>query len=311
MKIISRIIAYLQYLLIRFAGFLYDLVPPSKAYDIGSTFTRPFYTLLRNRRKVAIDNILKAKITDSPDEADRIAREAFAHLGGHICEAFKVGEVINLENWKEHIKFDCSEECRKLSFEKTDQPFILLTGHLGTWEAGVNILSLVRPMMAIARKMNNPFVEKFMRERHFRGAITVIDKNKGFTPAVLREWKDTAAALAIVMDQHGGRRNGVNVDFMGREANTHTSPARLHLRTGMPVIVGAIIREAPFKYKLIGGDPIQFERTDDRDTDVKELLTLFNQRLEKIIRQYPEQYLWAHKRWRKLKPRKNKKCASA
>lgn len=311
MKIISDIIAYIQYLLIRLMGFLYDLIPPSKAYDMGKTFTRPFYSLLRNRRRVAIENILKAKITESPDEANRIAREAFTHLGGHICEAFKVGRVVNLENWKEHIIFECSEECRKLSFEKTDQPFILLTGHLGTWEAGVNILSLVRPMMAIARKMNNPFVERFMRARHFRGAITVIDKNKGFSPATLREWKETAAALAIVMDQHGGRRTGINVDFMGREANTHTSPARLHLRTGMPVIVGAIIRDAPFKYKLIGGDPIQFEPTDDRDADIKELLTLFNQRLEEIIRQYPEQYLWAHKRWRQMKPRKNKKWASA
>ena len=89
---------------------------------------------------------------------------------------------------------------------------------------------------------------------------------------------------------------------MNREAITHTSPARLHLRSGMPVIVGAMIREGPFKYKPLGGDPIQFKPTGNRDADVNELMTLFNQRLEEIIREYPEQYLWAHKRWRKLKP---------
>ncbi len=310
MKIILRFIAYLQFLLIGLAGLLYELVPPSKAYNIGTTFTRPFYTILGKRRRIAIDNILKANITDNPDEADRIARKAFAHLGGHILEAFKVCRVINRENWKEHVKFDCTDATRKLVFEELDQPFLLLTGHIGTWEAGVSILSLTRPMIAIARKMNNPFVEKFMRTHHFRGEITVIDKNKGFTSGVLREWLKSAATLAIVMDQHAGRKTGIAVDFMGREANTHTSPARLHLRSGMPVIVGAIIREAPFKYKLVGGDPIRFTPTGDRDADVKELLTLFNLRLEKIIRQYPEQYLWAHNRWRKLKPRGKKKCAS-
>ncbi len=307
MKFIKKINAYLQYLLIRFAGLLYGMVPASKAYNIGRTFTGLFYPLLRKRRAVAIDNILKAKITDSPEEADRIARRAFAHLGGHLCEAFKVGRVVHRDNWREHISYECPKSAHDLLFKELEQPFILLTAHLGTWEAAVSILPFVRPMIAIARKMNNPLVESFMRKNHFRGDVTIIDKNKGFTSGALKEWKRSAAALTIVMDQHAGRKTGMAVDFMGRQAITHTSPARLHLRSGMPVIVGAVIREGPFKYKLVGGEPIRFKPTDNRDADIKELLTLFNLRLEKIIRQYPEQYLWAHNRWRSIKPLRPKK----
>lgn len=305
MKIIFRLFAYIQYLLIRLVGLLYEVIPPMKAYDIGAAATGLFYPLLRKRRRIAMDNIMQAGITESTREADRIARVAFGHLGGHICEAFKVGKIINRDNWREHIIFECSDESRRLVFEEMDQPFILLTGHLGTWEAGVSIISLTRPMIAVARKMNNAFIERFMRTHHFRGEITIIDKNKGFTSGILREWKRSAAALTIVMDQHAGRKTGVRLNFMGREAGTHTSPARLHLRSGMPVIVGAIVRDAPFKYKLVGEDPIRFEPTGNRDSDLKELLTIFNSRLEKIIRKYPEQYLWAHKRWRKEKKRKH------
>lgn len=302
MKIITRFIAYLQYLLIRFATLLYTLVPASKAYDIGTAFTGAFYPLLRRRRTIAVDNILKAGITENPEEADHIARRAFAHLGGHLCEAFKVGKVVTRDNWREHISCECPESAHDLLFEQLDQPFILLTAHLGTWEAAVSILPFIRPMIAIARKMNNPLVENFMRKNHFRGDITIIDKNRGFTSGALREWKRSAAALTIVMDQHAGWKNGMSVDFMGRAAHTHTSPARLHLRSGMPVIVGAVIREAPFRYKLVGDEPIRYQPTGNRDADIKELLTLFNLRLEKIIRQYPEQYLWAHNRWRNVKP---------
>lgn len=298
MKYILRVYAYIQYLLIRFAGMLFDLVPAHKAYNLGASVARCLYPLFKSRRKVAIDNILKAKITDDPCEAERIARSSFGHLAGHICEALKVNQVINAENWREHVTLAIPENSRRLIFDEPDQPLIILTGHLGVWEAALSIISFTRPMIAIARKMNNPFAERYLKDHHFRGAITIVDKNKGFTPAIIREWKETAAVMTLVMDQHAGKKTGVKVDFLGRPAGTHTSPARLHLRTGIPTIVGAVIREAPFHYKFISGEPIQFQTTDDKERDVKELLTMINGQIGDIIRDHPEQYLWAHRRWK-------------
>jgi KDO2-lipid IV(A) lauroyltransferase len=49
---------------------------------------------------------------------------------------------------------------------------------------------------------------------------------------------------------------------------------------------------------MVTGEPIRFTATGDRERDVADLLTVINQRLETVIRRYPEQYLWAHKRWR-------------
>ncbi|MFA7171874.1 MAG: lysophospholipid acyltransferase family protein [Kiritimatiellia bacterium] len=298
MKFIRRSYAYIQYLMIRFAGMLFDLVPAAKAYNLGASVARRLYPIFKNRRKVAVDNILLAGITADPHEAERIARCAFAHLAGHICEALKVNQVINQNNWREHVTLAISESSRHMLFDELDQPLIILTGHLGVWEAALSIISFTRPMIAIARKMDNPLVERYLKDNHFRGEITIVDKNKGFTPAIIRKWKETAAAMTLVMDQHAGEKTGMDVDFLGRPAGTHTSPARLHLRTGIPAIVGAVIREAPFHYKFISGEPIQFKTTDDKEHDVKALLTMINQQLGDIIRDHPEQYLWAHKRWR-------------
>jgi len=300
-KILSDSLAYLQYLCLRLAGALYALVPPEKAYNLGASVLTLFYPLLKKRRRLAIENIIKAGITDDLKEADRIAKASLGHLGGHICEAFKIGRVINRDNWRDHVEIDVDPQTQHLLFEQLDQPIIMLTGHIGVWEAGISILSLERPMMAVARKMNNRFAERFMQTQHFRGNITLIDKNRGFTPSVVRTWKQNAAIMAIAMDQHAGRKTGMRVKFMGREAGTHTSPARLHLSSGAPVLIGALIRSAPFKYKLIGGKPINYTPTGNRDNDLKMLLELFNQRLEMIVRSYPEQYLWAHNRWRKEK----------
>ncbi len=307
MKIFFLLAAYLQYLAIRILGLLYELVPPEKAYDLGAACLRFFYPLLRQRRRIAIDNILHSGITESPAEADRIAKMAFGHLGGHICEVFKIGKVINADNWREHISSDADEESRKLMLEALDKPVILLTGHLGVWEAGVCIVSMWRPMFAVARRMNNPFVERFMKERHFRGDITVVDKNRGFSTSILKQWKQSAAVMALVVDQHAGRKTGMRINFMGRETGTHTSPARLHLRSGAPVVLGAMIREAPFQYKLVGGPPIRFTPSGNREQDIKTLLELFNNGLEQFIRAYPEQYLWAHNRWKEGTPGKKRR----
>ena len=298
MNLPRTILAYVEYLAIRLISLLYGLIPASKAYAIGAALSEGCYPFFRQRRRLAIDNILKAGITCDPKAADRIARKAFGHLAGHICEALKVGQVITPDNWREHITFDGPEASWKLLMETLDEPIMILSGHHGAWEAAVSIISFTRPMIAVARKMNNPFVDRFLKKHHFRGAITIVAKKQGFAPRVLREWKEKKAAMTLVMDQHAGPKQGVRVDFMGRSASTHTSPARLHLKTGAPIIAGAFIREKAFQYRMVTGEPIRFAPTGDKEKDISDLLTEINKRLETVIRRYPEQYLWAHKRWR-------------
>jgi len=76
-KIIQSILGGLVYALLWSANTLYALVPANKAYAFGAAVARAVYPLFPRRRRIAIDNILKAKITDDPEEADRIGRRAW------------------------------------------------------------------------------------------------------------------------------------------------------------------------------------------------------------------------------------------
>ena len=249
------------------------------AYDWGSAFARILYPLFRKRRRIAVDNILKAAIASDPKEADRIARMAWGHLAGHICEALCVPRVITRENWREHL--DVSE----------GHPDAVKLLH-GVWEAATNLLSFARPMIAIARVMNNRLVAGWMKKHHFRGPVTVIDKNHGFTPAVLKQWVDEKAAMTILMDQHTAR--GLPLAFLGRPARTFTTATRLAMRYGYPVVVGSFVRIAPYRYRLVGGAPVRYAESYGKEGFTQ----LLNDRLGEAIRRYPEQYLWSHRRWR-------------
>ncbi len=264
------------------------------AYDIGSRFARMIWPFFRKRRRVAVENIIRGGITADPKEAARIAKASFGHFAGHILEAICVPAVITKDNWREHLDVttDASQEVARMLLEALDTPILLVSSHHGVWEAATNLISFSRPMYAIARVMDNRFFAKWMKEHHFRGPVKVIDKNHGFTPDILRGWQDDKAAMTILMDQFS--RNGALLKFMGRPARTFTSATRLAMRTGYPIVVGSFVRIAPYQYRLVGGDPVRFSKTDDRNACTQ----LLNDRLEAAIRKYPEQYLWIHRRWR-------------
>jgi KDO2-lipid IV(A) lauroyltransferase len=290
---------YLVYLFMRFAYALYDHVPSEKAYGIGSGFAKLVYPLFRARRSLAIGNIIKAGIAAGRDEADRIARCAFGHFAGHLCEAIKIGDALAGSKWEDHFVYDGSPEVWTTLTRQTDRPVMIVSGHHGVWESAVPLISSFRPMIAVARKMNNPYVNELMKKRHFRGNITVISKDKGFTPGVIRQWKESNAAMTLLADQHAGRRHGMKVDFFGYPAGTHTSPARLYEAARAPMLIGSFVREAAFKYRMVAiGDVYEPLLSGDRQENIKRILTELNERMAEVIRRYPEQYLWAHRRWR-------------
>jgi len=265
----------------------------NRAYDVGTGLASLVWPFLGRRRRIATENILRAGVTGDPAEARRIAKASFRHFAGHIAEALCVPFVVNASNWREHLDFtEAAPETVKLLLDTPDRPVILASSHHGVWEAATNVLSFARPMIAIARVQNNKLAERLIRKFHFRGPVTVIDKNRGFTSAILRQWKSTAAAMTILMDQYTW--NGAPLRFFGRPAKTYTSVTRLAMRTGYPVVVGSFVRLAPYRYGLVGGEPLAFSKGDD----VQAKTQILNDRLEAAIRLYPEQYLWIHRRWR-------------
>ena len=52
------------------------------------------------------------------------------------------------------------------------------------------------------------------------------------------------------------------------------------------------------KFKLLASEPLYYESTDNHEADILRITIDLNKRLESFIREYPEQYLWAHRRWR-------------
>ena len=280
---------YLEYLPLRLGVALVDTLPLGAALALGRAVGVAAYRTMPRRRKLAQSNILAAGCAADSRAADIIAKKSFQSFGMVAIESLAASRIITAENVDAHTELVWPEASRAL-IDEPGRPVVLAVPHLGNWEVSGHIASFHKKLVAVARNMDNPLVQRFMLRRNPRRNIEIVGKHSGGA-ALLRPLKN-GHLLALVCDQHASG-SGVVCDFLGRPAKTITSPARLHLSTRAPLICACCVRIAPMKFRAIVSEPL-----DRTGATVPEITAEINARLGAYIRDYPEQYLWSHNRWR-------------
>jgi len=108
-----------------------------------------------------------------------------------------------------------------------------------------------------------------------------------------------SGTVGILADQNTMLSEGVFVDFFGTPACTTTGIARVALHTDAAVVPGyAYWDENLRKYRLRFEPPVELVRTNDLERDVATNTQKFAKVIEEIIRNYPDQWVWIHARWK-------------
>jgi KDO2-lipid IV(A) lauroyltransferase len=155
--------------------------------------------------------------------------------------------------------------------------------------------------------LDNPFLDRYQRWFRQRHGQTVLTK-KGDVERK-QDVLEQGGIMATLGDQDAGQR-GLYVDFFNRPASTHKAIALMALEYAVPIVVMGIARVGePMRHRLIVSDVILPEEYADRADAVKAMTQRCATALEQLIRQYPEQYFWLHRRWKHQPKQKAKKAA--
>ena len=290
-----RPVAFLQFAVLRVAVAAADAMPTRAALGLARLAGRLVWLLAPGRRRLATDNVLSAGLAPDRRAAAKLARASFESFAMLSVESLKGSALLTPETLGEHVEWDVPPETEAL-FKAPGQPVVLASAHLGNWELSGHLISFWKPLVAVARTLDNPYVQRFMERRNPRRRIEIVAKHSPDRLALLRPLR-TGKLLGLICDQHA-TSGGVVVPFFGRDAKTVASPARLALATGAPVVFGVCFRTGPMKFLMSASDPIRFVPTGDREADVVALTRRISEITERFIRRHPEQYLWAHRRWR-------------
>lgn len=285
----------LEYLALRLAECELLQLSPGRALRFAEGFGALAYRLLEGRSRTGRENLQQAFPESSPGEIDVLLKEVYANLFRLAAEIFLTRRLIRHYNWKDYVQVENGEFALDVYLE--GRGGILVSGHLGNWELlghAIEYLGLRSEVMV--RPLDNPLIDRYILGlRAPGGARTILKRGSG---ARVEELLAKGGFLSLLVDQDAGTK-GAFVPFMGRLASTWRSPALLSMMTGAPVVPGCCVRVGKgLEFKVLVGEPVYPRDTADVSSETLRITQGFTRQLEGWVREYPEQYLWLHRRWK-------------
>jgi KDO2-lipid IV(A) lauroyltransferase len=277
------------------------ILPRSAAIGLGLAIGQVVSRLPGSLRRTGIRNLEIAFPEVPESERMRLLRGSFASLGRLLGEFSQLPRATP-EKLRQLIEYDEVGLAHLREAERTKRGIIFLTGHLGVWELhSFGWSALEYPLSFLVRPLDNPRVEEMIESVRTRFGNRAIDKQSAARQAlrVLRQ----GGTLGILSDLNTQTREGVFVPFFGTLACTTAGIATLALKTDAVVIpTCAVWNKERKRYFFHGDPPVELVRTGDATKDIEVNTARFAAAVERMIRLYPDQWLWIHKRWKTRPP---------
>jgi len=240
-------------------------------------------------RRTAMRNLELAYPEKSRAERGTITDEVFRSIA-RLIWVFARFPKINAQNIHELVRYEGLEHY--LEAKQAGRGILFATAHFGNWELSAFAHALMtEPMHIMIRPLDNPGIDRLVEDRRRLSGNRLIVKWDG-ARAVLRALHQNEA-VGVLIDQNTSLQEGVFVDFFGTPACANTAFAKIAARTGAAVILGYAVWSASEGMYILKFHP-PLEISGDAVEDTRRLHAL----LEQVIRQYPGQWLWIHRRWK-------------
>jgi KDO2-lipid IV(A) lauroyltransferase len=246
-------------------------------------------------RRVGDQNLRLAFPDKTVAEREQILRKLYRNLGWLLAEFCQMPRYTP-ESTRSFIRYDGLEHY--LAAREEGNGVLILTGHLGAWELSSFYHSLMgMPMGMVIRRLDNPLVDEFVNRIRCLHGNRVIHKDD-FARGLIASMR-AGETVGILMDTNMTPPQGVFVPFFGVPACTASGMARIAEKTGAAVLPGFLLWEQrEQKYVLRFGEELEIVHTEDAEQDVLTNTATFTAAIERYIRQYPDQWLWMHRRWK-------------
>ncbi len=284
----------IEYILFLSLSWFLRLFKLNTSRKFGFLLGSLFYYIIPIRKRVVFDNLRHAFPEYDEKKIREIAFGAYKNFCIALVEILYLPKL-NRSEIEETVICENPGLLSKKFNEK--KGVILLSAHFGNWEYIAMSVSakLNIPFTVIVKPQRNPFVNNWMNKNRVKFENKIVSLGMSIRN-VYQELKNKNV-VAMVADQRGPAE-GIKIDFFGRKTSVFTGPAILALKTGAPIIMGIPIRQSDYSYKTKLIEIDSNNLPEDYDEKVVELSKRHINYLESVIKEFPEQWFWMHKRWK-------------
>ena len=248
--------------------------------------------VFRYRVKVVAENIERSDLDLSPEQKKELISKIYENLSDILLESLKGFSMSRASVRKRHkvLNPEIAE-----TFYKNGQSLILATGHLGNWEWGSLSAGIQTPfrILGFYKPLRNKYINRLIymsRSRFGTILAPTRETSQGFA-----NYQEVPTVFLMAADQNPRRVEQAKwVRFLGRDTAFLHGLEKYALKHRLPIIFVAINRVKRGKYELM----LSVLTEDPSHFDPGEITQMYANKLESVIRDHPENWLWTHRRWK-------------
>jgi len=271
------------------------LMPLKISLWFGNIIGEIGFYFWKSRREIALENVEKvisAGFLPKTTNPIKLVKKNFQNLGKSLVEIIKIYHGKGKKIFT-NVKIEGFEYFQNI--EKKDKGVMFITGHCGNWELLALAISYrITPAKIVARKINNPYINKFVENLRKKYGNSVIYKEGALREIFITLKKGESVGMLI--DQSVIPSEGIQIDFLGIPAWCMKVPVLIAKKTNIP-LVPIFIKRDKYGHTIELFPEIHFSKTSNNNLqmDVKKI----NSYIEQYIIKNPTEWLWIHRKWKK------------
>lgn len=289
-KVLNRIVV----------GFLYliSLLPFSILFVLSDILNFFFQHVFKYRKKVIFDNLHHAFPEKNEDEIKTIARKFYRHLTDLMVETVKMHSM-SVDQMNSRMTFEGLDLVHKLYKEK--KSIIILAMHHNNWEWCSFLQKKAKQLglMIYNPVRGNEAMEKFLLHSREKWGGKCIPVHRSGRVTLKFHHEGIPTALWLGADQRPPKNSKFWTVFLNRETPFFSGPEKIAERTNQPVFFQHVTKTGRSRYH-VHLVPLFLNPANENPKDI---LLGYVKKMEEIIYQEPEHYLWSHRRWKHQRPK--------
>lgn len=271
--------------------FLSSLLPYAVLLFIGTMMGRISYYFTKERRQIAQRNIELCFPELSALEVEIKVKRNFENTGIALLE---MGMAWFWPSWRIKNIFIVRGEEHLQQAKQDGQGIIVLGAHFLTLEMGGRAFGLLNPSYAVYRKHKNPVLDFWFHWGRMREHKAMLDRKD--LKGMLRVLKNGESLWYAPDHDYGRHKTSVFAPFFEVEnANTVAGTSTL-ARVKNSCVIPAFLKRLPGTagYEVIFYPSIEDFPSKDIQADARTT----NQKIEQMVLEADEQYMWMHRRFK-------------
>ncbi|MBL7817532.1 MAG: lysophospholipid acyltransferase family protein [Saprospiraceae bacterium] len=283
---------YIGYLFFRLIVFKFSLVPFSFLYKIADFLAWLLYKVIGYRKEVVFKQLRQSFPNRTEAEIEQIAKASYRNLADIIVESVKGFSMSEADFRKRYVFTNPSVSDAAIVQGKST---IHIAAHYGNWEWGAISYPLFvqKPVVGFYKPLSNVHIEKYGRKK--RGQFDIDLVPIGQTAQAFVNYKDLPTTYVFVSDQSTWSDNAHWVTFLGQDTACPQGGDKYARQLDATVFYVDIQRIKRGFYTV----NLELLAENAASLPEEEVTRRFMARLERLLYQKPDNWLWSHKRWKK------------